>query len=117
VTNSDAISPVITAYRVNAVVRVKPKAVWNVTCRASDGKTADLDGVVSDGDVDAVIDRLELWQDGTSYASPLTARFWHTLNDNKRGFVDGVSSQAIENKIDINTATMITVINFQFIEV
>jgi hypothetical protein len=116
-TNSSSVSPVLYAMRVNAVVRVKPKAVWSVTALVSDGKSPDLNGTLSDTDAKTYVDRLEAWQDGASYTSPLTLSFLHSFGDAKRGFVDSVSSAPIQLNRYPEGRNLAVLVGFNFIEV
>jgi hypothetical protein len=117
-TNNTTISPIVTALRVNAVIRVKPKAIWNVTCTVTDSKEIDRQNqTVSGAGVSTAVGRLEGWSDGTNTPIPLTATGYHAMIDNKRGFVDNVSMSPIEVITESGAAKILALISFQFIEV
>lgn len=115
---------VLYALRVNAVTRVKPKGVWNFTCTMSDGHTSDLNGDLStkmpDGTtpktVDAMLDILEAWQDGSTYPAPLTAVGMHGYFGTKYGFVDMVSVTPLAMMNEPTLRTLKALITFTFIE-
>jgi hypothetical protein len=117
-TPTNTLSPIVTALRVNAVIRVKPKAIWNVTCTVTDSKEIDRQNqTVNGAGVSTAVGRLEGWSDGTTTPIPLTATGYHAMIDNKRGFVDNVSMSPIEVITESGAAKILALISFQFIEV
>jgi hypothetical protein len=111
------ISPIVSAVRVNAMVRVEPKGTWNITALFTDGRSKDLLGVLDEMNAAETLHTLETWQNGNESPAPLATSFEHEILHAHRVVVDGVSAAPIDSELAPGRRWLTLLVSFTLIEV